>query len=95
MEALPPPIPLPSTTLLFQGTAMDTDMHRFAVRRIVITGGLQPLTDQSHTRPFPRRAQKQVAEITRVDAGPGWSLHAETGLPIGREPGVGWWMGWG
>ncbi|MEY4352169.1 MAG: class beta-lactamase [Cyanobacteriota bacterium] len=31
------------------------------------------------TLPFPAQAQRQVAEITLVDSGPGWSLHANTG----------------
>ena len=44
--------------------------------------------------PFPRKAQEQVAEITRVDAGPGWSLHAKTGWQNAPGPGVGWWVGW-
>lgn len=44
--------------------------------------------------PFPRKAQEQVAEITLVDAGPGWSLHAKTGWQNAPEPGVGWWVGW-
>ena len=44
--------------------------------------------------PFPRKAQQQVAEITRVDAGPGWSLHAKTGWQNAPGPGVGWWVGW-
>jgi beta-lactamase class D len=44
--------------------------------------------------PFPRRAQQQVAEITKVDTGPGWSLHAKTGWQNVPDPGVGWWVGW-
>jgi hypothetical protein len=44
--------------------------------------------------PFPRKAQEQVAEITRVDAGPGWSLHAKTGWQNAPAAGVGWWVGW-
>jgi beta-lactamase class D len=44
--------------------------------------------------PFPRRAQQQVAAITRVDAGPGWSLHAKTGWQNAPGAGVGWWVGW-
>jgi beta-lactamase class D len=46
------------------------------------------------TLPFPRSAQQQVAEITRVDSGPGWSLHAKTGWQNAPGPGVGWWVGW-
>ena len=44
--------------------------------------------------PFPRRAQQQVAQITQVDSGPGWSLHAKTGWQNAPGPGVGWWVGW-
>jgi beta-lactamase class D len=44
--------------------------------------------------PFPRQAQEQVAQITRVDAGPGWSLHAKTGWQNAPGAGVGWWVGW-
>lgn len=46
------------------------------------------------TLPFPAQAQRQVAEITRVDRGPGWSLHAKTGWQNAPGPGVGWWVGW-
>ena len=46
------------------------------------------------TLPFPVRAQQQVAEITRVDGGPGWSLHAKTGWQNAPGAGVGWWVGW-
>jgi beta-lactamase class D len=53
------------------------------------------LSRLAHQRlPFPRRAQQQVAEITRVDSGPGWSLHAKTGWQNAPGPGVGWWVGW-
>ena len=44
--------------------------------------------------PFPAQAQRQVAEITRVDSGPGWSLHAKTGWQNAPGAGVGWWVGW-
>jgi beta-lactamase class D len=46
------------------------------------------------TLPFPAQAQEQVAEITRVDSGPGWSLHAKTGWQNAPSAGVGWWVGW-
>jgi beta-lactamase class D len=53
------------------------------------------LSDLAHQRlPFPRKAQQQVAEITRVDGGPGWSLHAKTGWQNAPGAGVGWWVGW-
>jgi beta-lactamase class D len=44
--------------------------------------------------PFPRGAQQQVAVITQVDSGPGWSLHAKTGWQNAPGAGVGWWVGW-
>jgi beta-lactamase class D len=46
------------------------------------------------TLPFPAQAQRQVAGITRVDSGPGWSLHAKTGWQNAPGAGVGWWVGW-
>ncbi|MDM7953872.1 MAG: penicillin-binding transpeptidase domain-containing protein [Cyanobium sp. CZS 25K] len=46
------------------------------------------------TLPLPAQAQRQVAEITRVDSGPGWSLHAKTGWQNAPGAGVGWWVGW-
>lgn len=46
------------------------------------------------TLPFPAAAQQQVAEITRIDGGPGWSLHAKTGWQNAPGAGVGWWVGW-
>lgn len=53
------------------------------------------LSDLAHQKlSFPRRAQQQVAEITQVDSGPGWSLHAKTGWQNAPGPGVGWWVGW-
>ncbi|MEB3165978.1 MAG: penicillin-binding transpeptidase domain-containing protein [Cyanobacteriota bacterium] len=53
------------------------------------------LSGLAHQRlPFPVSAQRQVAEITRVDSGPGWSLHAKTGWQNAPGAGVGWWVGW-
>ena len=46
------------------------------------------------TLPFPAQAQRQVAEITQVEAGRGWSLHAKTGWQNAPGAGVGWWVGW-
>lgn len=46
------------------------------------------------TLPFPDPAMRQVAEITQVDSGPGWSLHAKTGWQNAPGAGVGWWVGW-
>ena len=53
------------------------------------------LSGLAHQRlPFPRSTQQQVAEITRVDSGPGWSLHAKTGWQNAPDAGVGWLVGW-
>lgn len=43
---------------------------------------------------FPEQAQRKVAEIIRVDSGPGWSIHAKTGWQNAPGAGVGWWVGW-
>jgi len=47
-----------------------------------------------HSLPIPRTVQQQVAEISRVDSGPDWSLHAKTGWQNAPGAGVGWWVGW-
>jgi beta-lactamase class D len=53
------------------------------------------LSRLAHQRlPFPVSAQEQVAAITLVDGGPGWSLHAKTGWQNAPGAGVGWWVGW-
>ena len=44
--------------------------------------------------PFPAEAQRAVREITVVERGPGWVLHAKTGWQNGPGAGVGWWVGW-
>jgi beta-lactamase class D len=44
--------------------------------------------------PFPAEAQRAVRQITLVERGPGWELHAKTGWQNGPNPGVGWWVGW-
>jgi beta-lactamase class D len=44
--------------------------------------------------PFPAAAQRAVREITVVEQGPGWVLHAKTGWQNGPGAGVGWWVGW-
>jgi beta-lactamase class D len=63
-----------------------------AISAVEQTRFLSGLAHQS--LPFPRQAQQQVAEITQVDAGEGWSLHAKTGWQNAPGPGVGWWVGW-
>ncbi len=40
--------------------------------------------------PFAEQAQRQVAEITQVDSGAGWILHAKTGWQNAPGVGVGW-----
>lgn len=53
------------------------------------------LSRLAHQRlPFPTNTQQQVAAITQVDVGPGWSLHAKTGWQNAPAAGVGWWVGW-
>ena len=44
--------------------------------------------------PFPQDAQRAVADITVVERGDGWVLHAKTGWQNGPGAGVGWWVGW-
>lgn len=43
---------------------------------------------------FPADAQKSVRDITCIDSGPNWTLHAKTGWQNWPNPGVGWWVGW-
>ncbi|WP_396122576.1 penicillin-binding transpeptidase domain-containing protein [Cyanobium sp. CH-040] len=63
-----------------------------AISAVEQTRFLSRLAHQS--LPFPRSAQQQVAAISLVDAGPGWSLHAKTGWQNAPGAGVGWWVGW-
>lgn len=63
-----------------------------AISAVEQTRFLSRLAHQS--LPFPRGAQQQVAAISRVDSGPGWSLHAKTGWQNAPGAGVGWWVGW-
>ncbi|MFM7268017.1 MAG: class D beta-lactamase [Cyanobium sp.] len=63
-----------------------------AISAVEQTGFLSRLAHR--TLPFPDGAQRQVADITLVDAGPGWSLHAKTGWQNAPGAGVGWWVGW-
>ena len=44
--------------------------------------------------PFAVAAQRAVADITVVERGEGWVLHAKTGWQNGPGAGVGWWVGW-
>lgn len=63
-----------------------------AISAIEQTRFLSRLAHQS--LPFPSQAQAQVAQITRVDGGERWGLHAKTGWQNGPGAGVGWWVGW-
>jgi len=76
------------------GTNVTTFWLRgpLAISAVEQTRFLSALAHQS--LPFPRSAQQRVAEITRVDSGPGWSLHAKTGWQNAPGAGVGWWVGW-
>ncbi len=84
--------------LHYGNAQIGTDVTSFwlrgplAISAIEQTGFLSALAHQ--TLPFPRSAQQQVAEITQIDSGPGWSLHAKTGWQNGPGAGVGWWVGW-
>jgi beta-lactamase class D len=48
----------------------------------------------TRTLPLDVPVQDAVAEIIRVDAGDGWSLHAKTGWADLYQPHLGWWVGW-
>lgn len=76
------------------GTNVTTFWLRgpLAISAVEQTRFLSALAHQ--TLPFPAQAQRQVAEITRLDSGPGWSLHAKTGWQNAPGAGVGWWVGW-
>lgn len=76
------------------GTDVTTFWLRgpLAISAVEQTRFLSRLAHQS--LPFPRSAQQTVAEITQVDSGPGWSLHAKTGWQNAPAAGVGWWVGW-
>lgn len=44
--------------------------------------------------PFPANIQHSVQEITVIDQGKDWQLHAKTGWQNAPGEGVGWWVGW-
>lgn len=44
--------------------------------------------------PFPVPFQHSVRDITFVERGDNWELHAKTGWENAKGPGVGWWVGW-
>ncbi len=76
------------------GTVVDTFWLRgpLAISAVEQTRFLDRLA--SLALPFPRRAQRAVRDITVVERGRGWRLHAKTGWQNGPNPGVGWWVGW-
>jgi len=76
------------------GPVVDTFWLRgpLAISAVEQTRFLDRLARQ--VLPFPRQAQRAVREITLVEQGPGWELHAKTGWQNGPNPGVGWWVGW-
>jgi len=77
---------------------VGTDVTNFWLRGPLAISAVEQtqfLARLAHGRlPFPAEAQRQVVEITRLDGGPGWSLHAKTGWQNGPGAGVGWWVGW-
>ena len=77
---------------------VGTDVTTFWLRGPLAISAVEQtqfLARLAHGRlPFPAEAQRQVVEITRLDGGPGWSLHAKTGWQNGPGAGVGWWVGW-
>ncbi len=82
----------PAVTALFRDAGVDGTFVLLDERRGELRGHNRERAEQR--LPFPRSAQRQVAEITQVDSGPGWSLHAKTGWQNAPGPGVGWWVGW-
>ena len=76
------------------GTVVDSFWLRgpLAISAVEQTRFLDRLSRQ--VLPFPLQAQRAVREITLVERGPGWELHAKTGWQNGPNSGVGWWVGW-
>ncbi len=44
--------------------------------------------------PYPADLQEQVHDITLVEQGEDWALHAKTGWTDAPDPEIGWWVGW-
>lgn len=44
--------------------------------------------------PYPAELQEQVRDITLVERGEDWALHAKTGWTDAPDPEIGWWVGW-
>jgi beta-lactamase class D len=76
------------------GTQVDTFwlLGPLAISAVEQTRFLDRLARQ--VLPMPLAAQRAVREITLVERGPGWEIHAKTGWQNGPGPGVGWWVGW-
>jgi len=43
---------------------------------------------------LPQNLQNNVREITLIEQGENWTLHAKTGLKNASGQGIGWWVGW-
>ncbi|WP_198411279.1 class D beta-lactamase [Marinimicrobium alkaliphilum] len=44
--------------------------------------------------PYPANLQEQVRDITLIEQGDDWALHAKTGWTNAPDPNIGWWIGW-
>lgn len=44
--------------------------------------------------PYTTKIQDQVREMTRLEHGDSWALHAKTGWTDTPDPDIGWWVGW-
>lgn len=44
--------------------------------------------------PFAKQHQQAVHQITLIDQGKNWQLHAKTGWTTAPTPQIGWWVGW-
>lgn len=53
------------------------------------------LADLAHNElPYPADLQEQVRDITLLEQGENWALHAKTGWTDAPDPEIGWWVGW-
>lgn len=71
------------------------------IDRFWLTGGLRTSAREqvdflsrfvSGQTPFSARTVEIVSDLTLVEEGPGWALHAKTGWA--DETAIGWWSGW-
>jgi len=44
--------------------------------------------------PYPEGLQEQVRDLTLLELGEDWALHAKTGWTDAPDPDIGWWVGW-